>query len=277
MLKPREKIEEKIKLLNWNTPNKNILDLIKPSIRITTNSTENSVIGISKFGGLPHLSTNIEWPILNKQALAFLGQINFRDLEWSGLVPYSLHNKLISFFISPYQEDYQNPNPTIHKTIIQQIDQDLQLIPKTFPINLDSKFQFVERNMDFTASVSMPSYQHWKIEELGLKDEDQELFSDDLVEIFNECLGLNYQPGHQLFGYSDAIQGDTNGSWALKYLSNRGSSGANDSMLIEKKFQQLIQFDLSNGFESISNGCAYFGYLEKNEIEIKIECELQNS
>ena len=233
-------------------------------------------MGTSKLGGSPDLAEDVLWPCINEKPLAFLGQINFKDILWTGLVPKTLDNKLLAFFISGYQEHYREGNPRIHKTIIQDIDSQEEFRARSFPDDLDAKFQFDESVLTFSKSFSVPSYQHWKIEELHLNETDEQLYSEEVLEIFNECLGLNYQPGHQMFGYSNAIQGDTNGSWAAKHLNNAALSGDLDLNQLEKTFKQLLQIDLMQGFESISDGCAYFGFLETEGPKIKIECELQN-
>ena len=270
-------LEERIKELNWEISKQYITELIEPSIRISTIEDLNLMLGSSKFGGLPDLSTNIEWPTINEKPLAFLGQINFDELETSKLVPSKLRNKIVAFFISCYEEHYRGTNPIIHKTIISETTDLNKITPKEIPRNLEQKFQFGQKRINFAESFSIPNYQHWKIEQLELNDEDEELYSDEVMEIYNELFELNYQPGHQMFGFSNAIQGDTNSSWAAKHLDCESFPRTAELMNTEKAFKQLIQFDLMQGFESISDGCAYFGYIETKNLEIEIQCELQNT
>jgi len=270
-------LEDRIKALNWNISKQYIIELIEPSIRISTIEDLNLKLGSSKFGGLPDLKTNVEWPTINEKPLAFLGQINFDEFKTSKLVPSELRNKMVAFFISCYQEHYRGTNPIIHKTIITETTDLNKITPKEIPRDLEQKFQFGQKRINFVESFSIPSYQHWRIEQLELNDEDEELYSDEVMEIYNELFELNYQPGHQMFGFSNAIQGDTNSYWAAKHLDCESFPRTAELMNTEKVFNQLIQFDLMQGFDSISDGCAYFGYIETKNLEIEIQCELQNT
>lgn len=272
----RNILEERIRDFSWTIPKNEITELIIPSIRISTVEESNLFLGCSKFGGLPDLKINIEWPTINEKPLAFLGQINFSNLEMNNLIPTKLKNKLVSFFISGYQEHYRETNPMIHKILITENTDFEKLISKPKSRNLEQKFLFRQKRLEFVESISMPSYQHWKIEKLDLNNEDEYLYSDEVLEIYNELLALNYQPGHQLFGYSDAIQGDTNSSWAAKHLNCEPFPRTEELINTEKAFNQLIQFDLMKGFESISDGCAYFGFIESDNFELQFQCELQN-
>lgn len=271
-------LTKKIKELDWTIESEKITSLIKPCIRIKASTATNIKKGQSKFGGKPDLEENINWPIKDNRPLAFLGQINFEELENQELIPEQFKNKLIAFFICVNQEDYTGQYPEIHKTIISNTDSIDKLEKRDYPQELSTAYQFTPKKLAFLNEYSIPSYQHWTIDELALNHQDEYLYSDMVGDIFNDTFELNYKPGHQIFGYSDAIQGDTNYYWAQKKLKNKNDSRRTSTLKTEKKFEQLIQIDLMKDFLIISDGCAYFGYVKEefDNIQKCIQCEMQN-
>lgn len=59
--------------------------IIKPSIRITAHPTDESDLspGTSKFGGLPDLPPDVEWPEQNGRPLNLIAQLNLREIALS--------------------------------------------------------------------------------------------------------------------------------------------------------------------------------------------------
>ncbi len=62
-----------------------VLHVVRPILTLVTERVDDSriPIGASKFGGLPDLPADVEWPNCAGGSLAFLAQINLRDLDGS--------------------------------------------------------------------------------------------------------------------------------------------------------------------------------------------------
>lgn len=273
----KSSIEQRIRQLNWSTSYENITNLVEPCIRISSKGQDTMKVGRSKIGGLPDLPKSAEWPKIKGKPLAFLGQIGFAEVHEAIFVPDALQNKLVSFYLSVHYEDYRELNPSIHAVVITDLHGGEEVVSKAFPEALETSYRFDQKELEFKPSFSLPSYQHWKVEDLQLNAHDEELYADEVSEIINDLLGLGYQPGHQLFGYSDAIQGDVNHRWASKYLDGAFKEYNQDVQDVEKRFHQLMQFDLMLDFPAISDGCAYYGYMPGDHADLKIQCELQNT
>ncbi len=269
-------LERDIKNLDWKIDPQKIIDLVEPAIKIQGLSIRKAKLEESKFGGTPDLHIGIEWPRIDRKPLAFLGQINFNDIQ-SHLIPKFFRNKMIAFFISGYKNHYREVGGAVHKIIISDLSSKIDIRSISYPTDLEDVFRFEEKKMTFRDTISIPSYQHWKVMELDLGEEDEEIYDYDLNDLFKDKYHEGNEPSHQLFGYSYALQGDTNTFWAGKYLNCTTYPKSKELQKVEKEFRQLVQFDLGKEFNTISSsGYAYFGYHEgKNRISI--ECILQNT
>src|SRR5574343_1561123 len=78
-----EKVKKQLKKLNWEVDFNIVLGLLKPTISIKTKVAKEKIkIVKSKFGGLPDLPKETEWPNLNGFPFAFIGQINLEEIQF---------------------------------------------------------------------------------------------------------------------------------------------------------------------------------------------------
>src|SRR5262245_56779619 len=85
------------------------LRLASPIVTIATEPADDESIGVgeSKFGGLPDLSDQVDWPACHAGRLAFLGEIQLGDLKATRIAGMLPASGLISFFA--YDNDGNQP------------------------------------------------------------------------------------------------------------------------------------------------------------------------
>jgi uncharacterized protein YwqG len=95
--KLKSKIESELRKLPWDVNSEKIIELLKPTIGIKTKKVNSKIgIGKSKFGGLPDLLKEMEWPNLNGFPFAFLGQI-YQKLSSTSSIRYQ---KMVYYYFS---------------------------------------------------------------------------------------------------------------------------------------------------------------------------------
>lgn len=269
------RITDEISKLDWQCNSDDIIQLISPCIRISNTPNENIPIGQSKFGGLPDLPASTNWPCINNHPLVFLCQIDFSEISDQSFVPNHLENQIVFFFMSCRSEDYRDIFSRYTHTAMAKSND--ELIRTALPSYSNEIPIIPQQELVFKSSYCIPSIEHHKIESLRLSEDDEYLYTEEVYEIFNEAIGLNYQPGHMLFGHSDAIQGDTGIDWSSKQL---GVSYVEDQVAVlglSRRFNQLLQIDFMRGFDTLGDGCLYYGYTIKDECTLHIEGTLQNT
>jgi uncharacterized protein (TIGR02996 family) len=83
-----------------------LLVLARPALNITTQPADDQEfpLGVSKFGGLPDLPSDVAWPTWREQPMGFLGQINLAELAGVQAHRELPPQGLLSFF------HYDNPD-----------------------------------------------------------------------------------------------------------------------------------------------------------------------
>lgn len=180
-----------------------LLSKLAYTLQISTNPTDekNIPIGSSKFGGLPDLPSELEWPTYNcpirgETPMSFIGQIYLPDVK-----PYDYHQVLpdrgwIYFFDSVEEQDlfqvyfYEGPKEKLQRTSLPD-----ELRGKIWEI-------FHSCTLRFRPVWTLPAWQPIEIHDLK-EHEYMRIDNDELMEVYEqlrvEIQGNRYS--HQMFGY----------------------------------------------------------------------------
>ena len=267
-----EKVKKQLKKLNWEVDFNIVLRLLKPTISIKTEVAKEKIkIGKSKFGGLPDLPKETEWPNLNGFPFAFIGQINLEKIQ------FDIENKLpkkgiLYFFFSTNQTDYQFDSLNkIHKVLFfNENFNDLKT--QDYPINYNELAKFKECKIEFSEHYSLPSYQNYQIIENGFSDEDENLLFE-ANELICEITGANQDVGHQVLGNANAVQGDVSYWWANQNYNVQNEVSEENKTEIQKNEKEIIlllQIDMLDENPEFhkygASGGIYFG-IKKQDLE----------
>ena len=119
-------------------------------------SPDSAEIGASRKGGLPDLPENIPWPVENGQAMTFLAQVNFSELE-PGFAPYLPERGWCYFFIGhignwsgiPHQVIYYDgPAEALRQTSLPQSEKSPERIYAPYPLTFESGFTLYAEFLD---------------------------------------------------------------------------------------------------------------------------------
>ncbi len=168
---------------------------IKHELRFKTIPNAHIDIGVSKFGGLPDLPKNINWPKDNNgNYLDFLAQINLHEIYKTHNIP-DLPKSGILYFFYVYDQNALMATSTENKFKILYVN-NTETISQTTKPN--------ERLSNFT-SCSLSSYKS-----VSLPDTE----SDIICQLLNKKEQFIYslitypEVNHKLLGYSNNIQSE---------------------------------------------------------------------
>ncbi len=183
-----------------------IQHMIKYSIEITTSpiKEEKLKIGQSKIGGHPDLPPSINWPVNKNQPLAFICQINLKDIypyDQEKILPES--GMLYFFYDSENQPWGYDPNSRSGWRVIYN-DNDSDLQRKDPPLELASYNIFNSCQISFKNLINLPPFDSVCFDELSLSKEDEKKLLNFQYQIIKEEDKVN----HRLLGYPEAIEGD---------------------------------------------------------------------
>lgn len=155
-------------------------------------------IGSSRSGGLPDLPETLSWPIHDGQAMAFLAQINFGELE-SDFVPYLPDSGWLYFFVS---------EPTVWHGIPHRVlyfDGPVEALQKTaLPEDARTPFAIFSSNQyRFVTGFSLYSTLFDKTFE-GLSNDKLFGKAVDLFQAECDRIGgfpMSFQPFSEFFAY----------------------------------------------------------------------------
>jgi len=253
--------KEYLKLLNeveWENKDK-IETFLIPAIDIKVDeNAELHKTGLSKFGGTPDLPKEIDWPTLEGEPMAFLAQINLKQIN-----DYDLENLLpksgILYFFFTDLSDY----PPKHKVLFSKSSETHK---GEFHTSLNNDFKFNELALSFEKRYTFPSGETLEFESLSEKDQD--VFHELDEDIFT------YE-NNQILGHTYPAQGDVNLEWACKRLEIDVSEvyDSDQEKVDEKRkeFINLFQFSTENSIPELYDnfyvsGMGYFG-IEKNDLK----------
>lgn len=256
--------------LPWEVDSKSIVNLIERTVGLRSVKPLHKLpIGSSKFGGTPDLPLHKEWPVINEVPLAFICQINLReiDLGFSKLP----EKGLLYFFISVNQDDYRyEKNKNLHKVLFYNDNLD-DLIPTNFPDKYNKEAIFKEAKIKFFEYFTLPSYDNFKIRDLELSFNDDHLLEESQGMI-NSYYDIESELTHQMLGHYSAVQNDLNYWWACldsDFLGRELSEDEKEKISIdERKFELLLQIDMLDSIPSLdsfgADGALYFAMTKED-------------
>lgn len=255
----------------FNKDSKAVLKVIKPTIGIrpSKNSVGDKVA--SKFGGVPDVPNNFDWPNHSGKPLTFLCQIVLEEItafEPSYLLP---KTGILYFFVCTEIKDGFPEQAGEFKVIYEHVEKE-----SLHKSRLGMELTLTEQAISFYQHYTFPSYQEYQMEKLSEEGIELEEFLDEYqFEIREMLMGDVDTPNHQILGHPLALQGTVKYWWALAYSKLSEPLSEKQEMKLLKmgeEFLLLLQFDLENedlGLqEFLGDGMAYFG-IHQNDLEIQ--------
>lgn len=175
--------------------------LARPTLTIkATRSEADLPVGVSKFGGLPDLPREVEWPRADR-VLGFVGQLNLAELPDTPACRELPRQGLLSLFYDNYDYDEDGwhvlftPDPSGAER-------------RPAPDELLEENRFHPAGLTFAETLSLPAIDSPWSEELAL------------TERWKDYLALTDEtwPLHQLLGYPRPIQCDVLRSKTVRHL-----------------------------------------------------------
>lgn len=188
--KPKSNLDEAKKSLELK-----ISSLRNPAIRLI----KSEQVGQSKFGGRPFVnSTEFIWPQSNGVPMMFLAQLDLAELaavhrfEWLGT------QGLLSFFYDVAEMPWGfDPKDRGKWNVFFQTNTNEYA---EFPDGLDDSWRIEEKYIQPVLVQSLPNYDNSKVENLGLSDEE--------IDVYIEMNESDDNPCHQVGGFASPVQGD---------------------------------------------------------------------
>jgi uncharacterized protein YwqG len=174
---------------------------VRPAVRLVTRQTDESLLGRSRVGGRPDLTADLAWPRHDNASLAFLAQVNLREVAAAAPDVPLPRNGYLWFFCDAAKWDFSSGG-----AVVLYRDDAARLQPVSAPDDLPRKFVFTN------CAVTMEYYQdvpdHEDVDGLmpALGNDEGKLEAYlELREYLND--GTNDASPHKLLGYANAIQG----------------------------------------------------------------------
>jgi uncharacterized protein YwqG len=260
-----------------------LLGILKPSLYIISAKEKSNKVS-SKFGGIPDVPKNFEYPLSDNKPLTFLGQILLNDLTHFKNISLIPTDGILYFFIDTNIVNRYPNRKNEFKVIFSSKSNKDDLMP--YENNKDVRV-INESFLNFFEDYSFPAYQDYEMLQLKKKGIDLDEKIDEIIELKSESLGYISNVGHQAFGNPKALQGTVKFHWSmskLEYnfpLSEEQQTQVNQS---EKEYELLLQVDFSdenlNCSELYGDSVAYFGITRedlKNKNFDAVELCFQNT
>jgi uncharacterized protein YwqG len=277
--KTKDEIMELINEADLSRISNKIEYLIMDSIQIITNPDEDENIkkGASKIGGLPDLPQNIEWPKSGKTPLAFLTQINLKEIsEYNkdGLLP---DKGILYFFYDAENQPWgHKPSNKSKWKVIYYNNDNSNLSRRNEPENLHLYNVFNPCRLEFKKDITFPDFESVYLDLLNLSKDDEK----NIYSFFHKLVSDEEKSEirHRFLGFPDTIEGDmmivcqmvSNGI-DFDNLQNYNNSeietlkkGANDWQLL----LQLDSDDINIGVSWGNFGRLYF-WIKKDDLKNK--------
>jgi len=257
---------------------KELVDTIEDSIRLTSIKKDHFKLGESKFGGSPHLPKNISWPkISNTKYYSFLAQINLPEIrayDAENILPKS---GILYFFFDP---DYGNRG----KVIFYGYNNNLQVVtpPKYIAERKKTFFQkilrmkvsprlYQELGMKISTEYYIPSIDSLRLERILLKENIKDRYPDMFrAAVYENDLLLDQNEkettsNHHLLGIYNGIQHEYYESHFVKYDFKKPTIKSIDKAL---DWKLLLQIDSDNlmGWNWADWGKIYF-FIYKDDLK----------
>lgn len=246
-------------------------------------------VGVSKFGGKPHLPKNFVWPyyegkgfgdVIKNRPLSFLAQINLQEVKQYDKDKLLPETGMLYFFyeLETMEWGYNIKHKGSARVYYYENIDNVQELD--FPDDLDEDYIIPEFEMIFSSKYSIPDFQELEIQLKELYSEYPQLMADfDEDEYIEECEEREYidYDSSKLFGYSDLIQGLA--TLECELVTNGYDCGNGLSELtkeqIEKAEQDSNEWALLFQMSSLStddyelsfcDGLIYF-YIKKSDLK----------
>jgi hypothetical protein len=212
-MQEREALKARLSAAGLSSVAETVLGMVRPCYRIerTLTSEENLPIGTSRFGGLPDVPADFEWPELTSgkqpEAMEFVGQIRLQDLP-SPMPEHLPRQGLLSFFtrwsearVSFYPEGtalrrVASPNPPVAAAPTGIFK---SLVAALTP-NRDPHRTYRPCALTFVPGLALPDGGSASIGQLKLSAGDAESYMESVLE--------HADTQHQMFGYSRPVQNE---------------------------------------------------------------------
>lgn len=178
-----------------------ILKLSKPENLIPRKRNKKDTFdsGLSKFGGIPDLSDDIEWPYFKNKPLAFLAQLNLEDLAEYDINKLLPPTGMLYFFyeIEEFRWGFDIEDKYSWKVIYIPNVSKIKRREKTPVI----KELFVPCKLSFSLDCSLPILDLQPFGNSNFTYEEEEIYLNLSAEPYGKDV-----PIHKVFGYANAIQ-----------------------------------------------------------------------
>lgn len=223
-----------------------IWDLRQPAtqIQLQGGMTDNDIpVGASKFGGLPDLSPETEYPHHHSQPLLFIGQINCEDVATFAATKFLPQAGLLSFFYNEYQFLENDAHMPTHCQVIYS--HHIETLTRTPDSQSERLFECA--SLKFSEVTSLPFQTSLLISDsinqltVTMNDNDREEFYTFMETVF---IDVN---DHRMFGHPNSIQED---AFLDAYNFARGGTWSNLGYEVtrenQEKWNLLLQVDSSD-------------------------------
>jgi uncharacterized protein YwqG len=256
-----------------------LIKMIRPTIGIKTNSTddENIKIGKSKIGGKPDLPKDFQWPRANGKPMLFCAQYNLSELtkfDQENVLP---EKGFFHIFLSLDEKwkEFNGVNQD-YKFIFSETE---DVVRWELPNELEEIRHFKSSVIEYFEFYTLPHYENYKLFDFY---KSYESFMDDIHEPINEYIkeicGLNEDTYHQILGEDRSMQSSVVYDFSAKELNLYGSESSEyqknwDKILkLSKSYELLLQLDCYDSNSDLKKfggeGKYYFG-ISKTDLEKK--------
>lgn len=183
--------------------NEHIEKLGKACLRILPSETETETN--SFLGGMPRVSEKIDWPIKNDQPLAFIAQLDLREVNTDKQIDWLPDSGRLLFFydMDDYPWGFDPADKGGWAVIYDNGNNDLFELKEPENIADESRIP-TKKYVKIDQFMSYPSAERLDLEAAGILDYEQ-------YEKYREFVGNKYEPYpyHQMDGYPYPIQRDS--------------------------------------------------------------------
>ncbi len=278
----KEQIREKFVTAGFSNLLDELESQLKHAIRVVAHQPVDEAqlpLGASKFGGLPDLPPNTEWPHWEGRPLHFVSQIAMVDVK-----QYDLDNVLpekgILYFFYDMEQPWGYDPADRGRWKVTYFAGNLDEIKRTSgPATLQDMWFLVPRPLEFVHTYSLPSIELQSFNDESLLTIGSLRFD---FEPNNELLGEIYkdlwpQPIHQLLGYPSPVQ-ESDMEVQCQLASNGIMSGDGSYRLDPRgpsliasatsEWRLLCQFDTDEYFLWGDTGMIYF-WIKDQDLQAK--------
>lgn len=170
----QDKFDQHLECANLITYKEKLYTYLKPCIKITISDKKDTILGVSKIGGIPDLPSNLKWPTKNNIPLRFVMQINLSELPENSHLFLSLPTQgHLYFFIGDDDQCYDIPNVIIYS---QETPTKQNKIDTS---EFYEQWDFPENQINLFEWISLPYSEELDESNIFTKDELEEILHWD--------------------------------------------------------------------------------------------------